>query len=272
MLSFLFWNIAGKETTAPYVARLATTYQIDVFLFAECPGDVTALLAEVNAAHRGVYRIPQMERTRVQIITRLSEIDLVPYFTNIGGDMTIWKIRTADPPLLLLAAAHLPAKSGRFKDADQHSRAHTVAEEIAEVEDELGSRSTLLVGDLNMNPFDPGMVSVTGIHGLMTKELAARNDRKYKGALYRRFYNPMWGLFGDRTLGPAGTHFWESSAPSNQHWSILDQVLLRPSLMDRLHNLQILEGDGYHSFLTGRGTPNRADISDHLPILFQIEI
>jgi hypothetical protein len=272
MLSFLFWNLAKNERTVPYVARLATTYTVDVFLFAECPDDTKPLVETLNATRRGVYWMPNTERTKVRVISRLPETDLIPLFTNIGGDMTIWRLKTTDPPFLLLAAAHLPAKVGGLTDADQQSRAQMVAGEIAEVEDDLDSRNTLLVGDLNMNPFDPGVVSVTGMHGLMTRQLAAKKDRSYKGVDYRRFYNPMWGLFGDRTPGPAGTYVWDSSVPSNQHWSIFDQVLLRPLLMDRLHNLQILSGDGYHSLLTEQGTPNSAEISDHLPILFQIDV
>jgi len=106
----------------------------------------------------------------------------------------------------------------------------------------------------------------------MTKRLAAREDRNRKGKLYRRFYNPMWGLFGDRPPGPAGTFFWRSSATSNPHWHIFDQVLLRPSLMDRLRNLQVLEGDGYSSLFASDGAPSKDHLSDHLPLLFQLEI
>jgi endonuclease/exonuclease/phosphatase family metal-dependent hydrolase len=272
MLSFLFWNLAGNAAIAPYVARLATTYAVDVFLFAECPLDTTLIMEMLNDVRRGVYWEPKTEKTKVRVISRLPLTDLVPQFTNIGGDMTIWKLKASDAPFLLLAAAHLPAKIGGFSEFDQLSRAQAVAGEIAEVEDDLGSRHTVLVGDLNMNPFDPGVVNVTGIHGLMAKSLARQKDRRYKGSLYRRFYNPMWGLFGDRTPGPAGTYFWETSVPSNQHWSILDQVLVRPALMDRFRNVQILAGDGYQSFLTEKGTPDKANISDHLPVLFQIEI
>jgi hypothetical protein len=271
MLSFLFWNLAKNERTAPYVARLAAAYAVDVFLFAECPDDTQPFLDGLNAAKRGLFWIPKIEKTKVRILSCLQVADVVPLFTNVGGDMTICKLKASDPPFLLLAAAHLPAKIGGLTDADQHSHAQLVARDIADIENELGTRNTLLIGDLNMNPFDPGMVSVTGMHGLMTRQLAAKKDRSYKGADYRRFYNPMWGHFGDRTPGPAGTYFWDSSVPSNQHWSIFDQVLLRAPLMDRLRNLQILSDDGYHSLLTEQGTPNSVEISDHLPIFFQID-
>jgi hypothetical protein len=272
MISFLFWNLGGKGQTAPYISRIAMTYAVDVFLFAECPDDLSPIVSGLNSSHRGVYGVPGPLQAKVRVFSRLPSSDLTARFTNIGGDMTVWRLRATDPPSVLLAAAHLPAKSGGTTDADQQTRAEAVSREIAEIEDEDGCRNTLLVGDLNMNPFDPGMVIVTGFHALMTKSLAARKDRRYKGRRYRRFYNPMWGLFGDRTPGPAGTYFWEPSVPSNRHWGILGQVLLRPSLMGRLRNLQILASDGYQSLLTPDGIASRGHLSDHLPILFQLDV
>ena len=106
----------------------------------------------------------------------------------------------------------------------------------------------------------------------MTKRLARLPDRVWRKEKYRRFDNPMWGLFGDQTPGPPGTHFWESSVASNQHWHMYDQILLRPSLMDRLRNIQILDRDGYQSLVDEQGIATKEHLSDHLPILFQIEV
>ncbi len=53
---------------------------------------------------------------------------------------------------------------------------------------------------------------------------------------------------------------------------MLDQVLLRPGLVKRLRNVQILTGDGHRSFLGEDGAPDRERVSDHLPILFQLDV
>ncbi|HEY7328913.1 MAG TPA: hypothetical protein VH592_14815, partial [Gemmataceae bacterium] len=123
-----------------------------------------------------------------------------------------------------------------------------------------------------MNPYDPGMTLVTGIHALMTAQLARMRDRLYRKRRYRRFYNPMWGLFGDRTQGPAGTHYWRSNQPHNTHWAMFDQVLIRPALIDRLSTLEILDHDGKHSLLAADGAPDKGHLSDHLPIHFELDI
>jgi hypothetical protein len=273
MLSFLFWNIdKKKEAAAPYVARLALTYSVDLFLLAECSGDLAPVLDPLNNVGRGVYQCPEVLETKVRVLSRLPPGLVVPSFTNLGKDMTIWAITGRDLPTVLLAAVHLMSKAGGTTPGAQGSRAGTIAKEIADDEDRKGSRATVLVGDLNMNPYEPGMVLVTGFHGLMTKPLAAEPDRGHMGADYRRFYNPMWGLFGDRTSGPPGTHFWDSSMIENHHWHMYDQVLLRPALMDRLRNLQILASDGYCSFLAPDGSASKEHLSDHLPILFQLDL
>src|SRR5215213_10038460 len=101
----------------------------------------------------------------------------------------------------------------------------------------------------------------------MTQRLAERPDRTYRQKLRRSFYNPMWGLFGDRTTGPPGSHYWEAFVLSNTHWGILDQVLLRPGLAEHLKNVGILENDGKHPLLDHNGIPSSKHFSDHLPVL-----
>ncbi len=82
----------------------------------------------------------------------------------------------------------------------------------------------------------------------------------------------MWGLFGDCTPGPAGTHYWRSSEIENTHWAMLDQVLMRPSLLNAVQNLAILDHDGKESLLDADHTPSKDYLSDHLPVSFCVEV
>ncbi|MGH7172858.1 MAG: hypothetical protein ACRELG_21465, partial [Gemmataceae bacterium] len=110
------------------------------------------------------------------------------------------------------------------------------------------------------------------LNAVMTRDLATRADRTVAERSYRLFYSPMWGCFGDRTPGPAGTYFYSASGPSGYFWNMFDQVLLRPALMDHLVELRILDGDGQESLLTGRGRPRASELSDHLPLLVRLDI
>jgi len=96
---------------------------------------------------------------------------------------------------VLLGGTHFPSTTGGLKETDQFSVAKEVMEELAELDEQRTRRNIVLVGDFNMHPYDPGMTSVTGVHGQMTRALAEQPDRVHRGVKRRRFYNPMWGLF-----------------------------------------------------------------------------
>jgi hypothetical protein len=105
---------------------------------------------------------------------------------------------------LLLAAMHLESKLHR-SDVHRWGKARDVSTTIRQVESELGISRTVLVGDLNMNPFDMGVILADGLHAVMTRDIARKKDRPIGDKRYPFFYNPMWGRFGDTTNGPPGT-------------------------------------------------------------------
>ncbi|QJW97672.1 hypothetical protein FTUN_5249 [Frigoriglobus tundricola] len=53
---------------------------------------------------------------------------------------------------------------------------------------------------------------------------------------------------------------------------MFDQVLLRPRLTDQLTHLEILVGDGTEEFVTAENKPRGNLVSDHLPILFELNL
>ncbi len=110
-------------------------------------------------------------------------------------------------------------------------------------------------------------------HAVMTKKLAEKGSRIVQGADYRFFYNPMWGFFGDRTAGPPGTYYRRAPSVAELFWHMLDQVLLRPALMNLLHDLAILDAVGGERLLTQPGElPRSALYSDHLPLAFRLDL
>jgi len=270
MLSFVFWNIAGKPLE-DRVAMLAATHAADVVMLAECavePERVVAALSE----HTGTgYRNEPGGADKVALFTRLPPLVLAGGFWHPLAGLTVRPLRVGIRPHPLLAIVHFPDKQS-WDPQDQISGAGKLAEQIVVAETKLKSRRTVLVGDFNMNPFDPGMVSAHALHAVMTKALASREQRTVMGPDWPFFSNPMWGCFGDRTSGPPGTYYLRSSKPVNYFWNVYDQVLLRPALMDRLTRLEVLLHDGERSLLTPAGLPDRTAASDHLPIWFALDV
>ena len=149
-----------------------------------------------------------------------------------------------------------------------------LTETIRKKEDEVGHTRTVLVGDLNMNPFEDGVVSSTGLHAVMTRKIAEKKSRIVQDNEYLYFYNPMWSLFGDGSKGPPGTYYYYKAEHKVYFWNIFDQVLLRPDLIDFFSNddLMILDSDGKNVLLSSQGIPDINVASDHLPIYFTLNL
>jgi len=161
-------------------------------------------------------------------------------------------------------------------DSDSQTQKCTVlARTISEGEQRVGHKRTLVVGDLNMNPFEPGVVGAAGLHGVMTRQIASRGARTVQGRSYEFFYNPMWGVFGDGSPGPPGTYYYDDSRHVNYSWNVFDQVLLRPELLHSFSNdqLQVLTRAGNTLLTKGvDGVIDGRNASDHLPVLFRLNL
>lgn len=176
-------------------------------------------------------------------------------------------------PELILAVAHLLSK----RDAQpptQAALARYLVADLRALEKRRNHQRTIVVGDLNMNPFEEGVAGADALHGVMTRRLAAAGERVIQGRGHGMFYNPMWGFLGDWNKlvpGPPGTYYRSAAETVNYFWNTFDQVLVRPELADRLTAVSVLDHDGAASLLTPNGLPDRNDGSDHLPLLFRLE-
>jgi hypothetical protein len=269
MASFLFWNL-NRQPLGDRIARAAAHYSADFVLLAECLMPPAQVLAELNArSDPPNFVYPFSQGSRIQIYTRRPAKSVIDEFNS--PRMTIRQVDLGPPPGILLAVVHFQSKGPWDRD-DQTLESTALAADIARAEDQAGHQRTILVGDFNMNPFDPGVIGAQALHATMTRGLAGRGEREIGGKTYRFFYNPMWGHFGDRTPGPPGTYYLRSSKPGHYFWNMYDQLLLRPALTGLLDDLQILDTDGHTSLLTKNGLPKESDGSDHLPILFRLRL
>ncbi|HYT94005.1 MAG TPA: endonuclease/exonuclease/phosphatase family protein [Gemmataceae bacterium] len=270
MLSFLFWNLNKKPLQAR-IARLVVKHGVDILMLAECVTDPSELLAALNGTGGLPYCCPASKAPKIRVLTRLPESDLRDQFNDAAGSLTIRELRLRNARSVLLAILHFPSKID-WDVHDQTGGAARLAHTIAQVEGKRWRERTILVGDFNMNPFDPGVVSAHALHGVMTVDVARRRSREVRMEEHPFFYNPMWGCFGDRTPGPPGSFYLGTSKPVNYFWNIYDQVLLRPGLVDALRDLAILDTDGSESLLTKAGLPQTSGGSDHLPLFFQLNL
>lgn len=268
MITFLFWNL-NKKPLQDIITELAKTYYIDVLMFAECsiePGELLSTLNEVDDAE--FYYAPSIGCEKIEIFTRFNDSFLK--LEHESDRLTIRHLELPGLTSILLAVSHFQSKI-HWDDMSQSIQCLELSRSITDAENKVGHSRTVLVGDMNMNPFEDGVVSAAGLHAVMSRRIAEKEGRVVGGKKYPFFYNPMWSFFGDISPTPPGTYYYSKSRHKEYFWHIFDQVLIRPALLNEFssEDLRIIESVRERSFLNSSGTPQ---ISDHLPILFKLKL
>jgi hypothetical protein len=270
MLTFLFWNLQ-KKRLEQRVARIARHHHVDVVILAESIIPASVMLETLNPPGTALYHQPFSNCDKVRIYTRFGRDYIHP--VQEEARFTIQSIELPGVMPLLLVAAHLQSRL-HWNAESISSGCKTLSDDIRAVETDKKHSNTILVGDLNLNPFDVGLVTANGLHAVMTPTVAQREGRIIDGRSYPFFYNPMWSHFGDRGPNPPGTYYYPDSQHMVYFWHMYDQVLLRPELLpyfDHSH-LQILTDDGTELLVTRNGLPDTRNASDHLPLLFRLSL
>lgn len=272
MTAFLFWNL-NRKPLQTIVANLALRYEVDVIMLAECSITPDALLRTLNPPGTSEYQYaPSPGCKKIKVFTRFSS-EFIPAISETDR-LTIRHLKLPGLTDILLAVIHFPSKLHFRSEDSQRDECIILANSIRDAERKVGHFRTVLVGDLNMNPFEAGVVSAAGLHGVMSRRIVEGGARVVQNRKWLFFYNPMWSLLGDASPGPPGTYYYRSSEYVVFFWNMFDQVLIRPELLHLFNSedLEILQSDGDISFLSSRGLPDRDVASDHLPIFFKLDL
>lgn len=271
MTNFLFWNVK-KQPNPKLIRDLCDEHNTDVLALAECGPNPSALLPILNRGRLQLFDLVpnRVKADRVRIFTRFPSGSV----ESVHDDGQVF-IRRIIPPIgvdALLVAVHFGSKR-HLDDNEQMLLTFRLSTAIRDAEAKLGHRRTIVIGDLNMNPFEAGMIASDGLHAVMDRLIATPLGRRVKGQTLNFFYNPMWRFFGDKRDGPPGTYFLNDGSPICYFWNISDQVLIRPELISRFSDdrLKIVDKIGEFSLL---GRHGRVDTrtSDHLPIAATVEL
>ena len=246
-----------------------------MLILAECTIKPATMLEILNPSSAAEFHYaPGRGCRKIEVYTRFPSEFLEP--VRESRRITIRRLALPGRREILLAAAHLWAK--RHLDEARVEQSHLthamLARLIQEAEAAAGHSRTVLIGDLNMNPFEPGMVGALTLNAVRTRRLAVRRPRRIEGLECPYFYNPMWGFFRESPQTPPGSHYYDKGGTFTHYWNIYDQVLVRPDLLPwlRKRGVRILESDGTESLLSARAVPDREHASDHLPILFRLAL
>ncbi len=270
MLNFLFWNLQNKRLDETIV-KITQKHRFDVLIFTEFNIEPALILKKLN--RKGVFYdyAVSLGCDKVKIFTKFPRNFILAVLET--NRLTIRNLKLPGLEDILVAAVHFPGKP-HWDEYSQAAEASRLSDAIKKAEKEIGHSRTVLVGDLNMNPFSRGVVNANGLHAVMTRQIALQGKRTVQETDYPFFYNPMWNFFGDANNSPPGSYYYRGAGHSEYFWHLYDQVLIRPDLLTEFNtsDLKILHSDGNSSFLTARGIPNHRDFSDHLPISFKLSL
>jgi hypothetical protein len=273
-MNIAFWNV-NKKLLSSEIADLAIDNDIDVLILAECSEATSAILHELNLkALTGGYYFYEVttisdktaKRLPLKFITKIPQSQIRPVQDSPANYYSVKEVALVGTNILI-CGVHLPSKLHK-REYKLAQFAREICPEILNIEKLNNNKNTIVIGDFNMNPFDEGIAEDDAFFAVSSRIIALRQYRRGKENI---FYNPTWNLYGDYPA-PPGTYY-KPGGYRNLFWHSLDQVLLRPPLIENYveGSLKILTKIGPKNLLTNYGFPNSTKYSDHLPIIFSIK-
>jgi exonuclease III len=268
-LSFLFWNTNGKKCIEE-VNNLVNNNDIDILILAENKATPIEMLTRLNEKKTSFYPPHPFSLCNKLIIYSNFHYDFLTPIEE-SHRITVRSLSLPTIEKINIINVHFGDK-GSFNSESQSEMASELKNFIEDIETREGHCRTLLIGDLNMNPFEIGLVKANGLNATMSKQIALQTKRTIQSKDYSYFYNPMWNLYGDLESDTAGTYYYRRAELVNYQWNIFDQLLIRPTLIEKFNkkSLSIISHDGKKSLITKAGIPNKDLYSDHLPIKFEL--
>ncbi len=268
MLNILFLNI-NRNNLSSLIANLVDERKIDLLILAESKIDNEKLLYRLEeCSERSFYKVPGF--SKLQTFVSLGK-KLKPF--QDAGRISLYRLFVSPGFEILIVAVHLQNKLHQ-NETEQIFSGVRLRQLIEKAEKHLGHSRTIVIGDFNMNPFEPGLVAADSLNAVMDRNIAERRTRIIQREKRKFFYNPLWNHFGDSKPNPPGTYYYDSGSQVNYYWNMFDQILIRPDLLNffQPENFKIVTKIQKVSLLSGSGKPDKMRISDHLPIIFSLDI
>lgn len=264
MMKYLFWNTHKNKNINSILCDLIVENCVSVVALAEYYADINDLIELLRSRGVSMQQFPTSGCERIHILGN-TVLQIEPHLQTDRSSIQIIGKN------IILCCVHLSSQIYSDNTDRREIDIEQIISDILDLEQELNTKNTIIVGDFNINPYDKSCISARYFHGVPIYEESKRESRTISGKEFYMFYNPMWNFLGDFSE-PYGTYYHSSGDTINTYWNVYDQVIIRPALRERFadNSLKILTETATKSLLCQNKHPN-CDISDHLPITFEIE-
>lgn len=263
LMRILFWNTNGNVNINIYIANLVRDNKIDILA-----------VAEYNANKRELLNLlAQHDITFIENYTEgCSRIDLWSNFVNIkpGVQEKHYSLHVLNDDCVLCCLHLMSDLHGDHGD-ERFEIIKDAIYEIKKLEAAINTDKTVIIGDFNEMPYDKGCLNANGFHGLPALTENDKSIRTVNAKEYRKFYNPMWNLFGDYSY-PPGTYYYNKAVLHSPMWFMFDQVIISKGLIPlfKKESLKIITSCSYSNLMDAKMHPDK-HISDHFPIMCEID-
>lgn len=262
-MRILFWNTYQNDKINTILTEIIMENHINIVILAEYNADIYSLITELRSNNIIMEKYITTGCKRIQIIGNITNVK-----PELQTDHVSMQIINDE---IILCCIHLSSQIYSNSEGVREIEISKIIQDIQSLEIKLKTSNTIVVGDFNSNPFDKALIDARLFHSLPYYDIAKRKVRTIAGQEFQMFYNPMWNFLGDFKQ-PYGTHYYGGNKTDNIFFHLYDQVIIRPDLRERFvdGSLKIVTETKSRFLLKAKGIPDE-NISDHLPIIFEIK-
>ncbi|MCL2386917.1 MAG: hypothetical protein FWC89_05115 [Defluviitaleaceae bacterium] len=271
-MNILFWNTnipkrgnTKADNIDSCLLSLAIENQIDLLILAEY-GESMGQLCRIISNQSGTQYIPI---PNLGGCTKIKGIINGKYNIDTLHERDRYQIIKISTVFYDLIVAMIHSDSKRYSRNNRQEEIlrqfHTA---IVDEQEKHKCKNVLAIGDFNANPFEEACLSAGNLFALPFVDGVIGSPTRCIGyRVYQKFYNPTWKFFGNRTIPYTTYHYNDSGDMANCYWNIIDQVVIRPSLVKAFDDdkLRIISCTKKHQLLDN-GKPDKKNYSDHLPL------
>ena len=151
-ISFLFWNV-NQSPLRDRIARLVVAHSVDVVILAECTMQSSVVSRALNDVTGDTFRVVPGSGSELRLFTRFAASNFQIEQREQFEAWLAFRVNGPILPELILYAVHLPSKLWTTEN-DQILVTSNLAGDIRLLEQQQRHDRTVVVGDLNANPFE----------------------------------------------------------------------------------------------------------------------
>ena len=170
-MKYLFWNTHNNEKINSVLCDLIIENGISIVVLCEYSAKINELIELLDIDGASMQQVPTIGCDRIHILGETG-IRLEPQLQTDRASIQVINDNT------ILCGVHL--ESQIYSDnADRREIAiEQIVDDIQNLEKELNTKKTIIVGDFNINPYDQSCISARYFHGIPIYEEAKRESRK----------------------------------------------------------------------------------------------